>query len=461
VASEEKAIDATFTDAIISVDPRRALRQPRGMITRRTISGALAATAALPAAAKPALRRAPPGFLWGTAISAHQSEGNNTNADVWLLENIKPTVYKDRSGDACDSYHRYGEDIALNAALGFNCYRFGIEWSRIEPSPGQFSNAELDHYQRVLEACHAHGQTPVVTFNHFSAPLWFTERGGWEEADAPDIFARYCARTAERLAPLMGLCTTFNEANIQQLVQVLGPLSPPSPVRDQMLAAARKATGAERFSPLVYCNPDVSGPILLEAHRKGYQAIKSARPALPVGVSLTTQEIQGVGENSIAPAMEARLYGGWIEAARNYADFVGVQTYLRLIYDAKGWAGWPKGAEMTAAGYEFYPQALAATIRWAHRTIGKPIYVTENGIATDDDARRIAFIDQALDGVRACLDEGIPVHSYLYWSLLDNFEWNSGFDKHFGLVAVDLKTFRRTPKPSARYLGGRARSGLI
>jgi beta-glucosidase len=116
---------------------------------------------------------------------------------------------------------------------------------------------------------------------------------------------------------------------------------------------------------------------------------------------------------------------------------------------------------VTQAGYEFRPQALAATIRWAHQAIGKPIFVTENGVATDDDSRRIAFIDQALDGVRACMDEGIPVHSYFYWSLLDNFEWTSGYGKHFGLVAVDLQTFKRTPKPSAHYLGRRARGGLV
>ena len=116
---------------------------------------------------------------------------------------------------------------------------------------------------------------------------------------------------------------------------------------------------------------------------------------------------------------------------------------------------------MTDAGYEFYPAALGNTIRWAHQAIGKPIYVTENGIATDDDTRRIAFIDEALKGVRACIDEGIPVHSYMYWSLLDNFEWTSGYGKHFGLVGVDLNTFKRTPKPSARYLGKRARMNLL
>jgi beta-glucosidase len=242
---------------------------------------------------------------------------------------------------------------------------------------------------------------------------------------------------------------------------VLGALIPKDPAWGQMLAAARRATGSPRFNSLAASDPKLSEPLLLEGHRKAYQAMKAARPSLPVGVSLTTQDIQAVGENSIAPEIEARLYGGWIEATRQYADFIGVQTYMRLLYDSKGWVPWPKGAEMTAAGYEFYPPSLANTIRWAHRTIGKPIYVTENGIATDDDSRRIAFIDQALDGVRACLDEGIPVHSYLYWSLLDNFEWTSGFGKHFGLVAVDLKTFKRIPKPSARWLGRRARTGWI
>jgi len=432
------------------------------MITRREAMAAGAVLAApLPAAAVLPRRKPPPGFLWGTAISAYQSEGNNTNTDCWLLENLTPTLYKDRSGDACDSYHRFGEDIALNAALGFNAYRFGIEWARIEPSPGQFSNAELDHYEKVLETCHAHGQTPIVTYNHFTSPLWFSERGGWEQSDAPDLFARYCQTVTRRLGPLMGLATTFNEANIQELVQVIAPLAPPSPVTARMIAAARKATGSERFATLVYSNPQISGPLLLEGHRKAYDAMKAARGALPVGLSLTTQEIQAVGPNSIAPEMEAKLYGGWIEAARSHAYFVAVQTYMRLMFDDKGWVPWPKGAEMTAAGYEFYPQALAATIRWAHRTIGKPIYVTENGIGTDDDRRRIAFIDQALEGVRACLDEGIPVHSYLYWSLLDNFEWTSGYAKHFGLVAVDRTTFKRSPKPSALHLGRRARSGEI
>ena len=434
------------------------------MLTRRTMMAALGApmvTAPLGAAAAPARRSAPPGFLWGTAISAHQSEGNNTNSDVWLLEGVKPTVFKDRSGDACDSYHRYGEDIALNAALGFNCYRFGIEWSRIEPREGEFSTAELDHYERVLEACLAHGQTPMVTFNHFTSPIWFAERGGWEAPDSPELFARFCGKATERLGPLMGRATTFNEANVQLLAKVMAGLLTHSVVPAEMIAAARRATGSERFSSLLWSNPEISQPLLLQGHRRAYEAMKAARPSLPVGLSLTTQEIGGVGENSVAPEMEKTLYGGWIDVARSHADFIGVQTYTRLLYDSKGWVPWPKNSELTDAGYEFRPEALAATIRWAHHAIGKPIYVTENGIATDDDRRRVAFIDQALQGVRACIDEGIAVHSYLYWSLLDNFEWSSGYAKHYGLVAVDRQSFRRTPKLSARYLGRRARLNLL
>jgi len=116
---------------------------------------------------------------------------------------------------------------------------------------------------------------------------------------------------------------------------------------------------------------------------------------------------------------------------------------------------------MTGAHYEFYPQALGGTIRFAHERIGRPIYVTENGLCTDDDTRRIAYLDAALAEVRQCLAEGIDVHSYICWSLLDNFEWTRGYGERFGLVHVDYETFERTPKPSAHHLGNIARSGLI
>ncbi|MES2096455.1 MAG: family 1 glycosylhydrolase [Pseudomonadota bacterium] len=417
--------------------------------------------AAIAPAALPRRRALPADFLWGTAISAHQSEGNNTNSDAWLMENLKPSIFRDRSGDACDSYHRYAEDIAIAAGLGFNCYRLGIEWARIEPNEGHFSNAELDHYAKVLETCRAHGLKPIVTFSHFTTPLWFAMRGGFEVADSPDLFARYCGTAAGHLGGLMHAATTFNEANIGLLVKVMPQLAGGLAVAKASLAVAAKATNSPKFSRVAYADPAVATPLLQEAHRRGFDAIKAARPALPVGLTLTTQDIQSVGAPSLAEEFRHRLYGDWVAVARSHADFIGVQTYTRILVDRNGAVAPPKGTEMTDAGYEFYPAALANTIRWAHQAIGKPIYVTESGIATDDDTRRIAFIDQALAGVRACIDEGIPVHSYLYWSLLDNFEWGAGYAKHFGLVAVDLKTFKRTLKPSARHLGAIARANRI
>lgn len=437
-------------------------------IGRRELIAAIALGAAADcgpamAATSPARARrrpAPEGFLWGTAISAYQSEGNNTNADAWLMENIQPSMFKERSGDACDSYHRYDEDFAIAARLGFNAYRLGIEWARIEPSEGDFSNAELDHYARMLEACRARGLRPVVTLNHFTTPLWFAARGGFEASDAPLLFARYCRRVAERLGPLMHLATTFNEANIRLLVDLMPQFRAAEPLVKAAVARAAKAIDAPRFSRLAYADPKVVTPIMQAAHRAGYDAIKAARPELPVGITLTTQDIQAP-TSALVERYQGALYGDWIEVARSHADFFGVQTYTRLRFDESGMLPPPPGAELTMSGYEYYPQALANTIRWAHRAVGKPIYVTESGIATKDDARRIAFIDQALDGVGACLDEGIPVHSYLYWSLLDNFEWTSGYGVPFGLVAVDRTNFNRTLKPSAHHLGAIARANRL
>ena len=433
-------------------------------ISRRELIGtAIASALPLETTSAVPIRRgrpAPPGFLWGTAISAYQSEGNNTNADAWLMENIKPSMFKERSGDACDSYHRYREDFAIAGKLGFNCYRLGVEWARIEPSEGCFSNAELDHYARVLEACRAEGLRPIVTLNHFTTPLWFAERGGFEVADAPAIFERYCRRVVERLGHLMHMATTFNEANIRLLVDLMVQFQAALPLVKASLAAAARASNSPKFSRLAYADPAIATPLLQEAHRRGYEAIKASKPDLPVGLTLTTQDIQASSPSLVAKYRQ-RLYGNWIDVARDHSDFFGVQTYTRFRFDDHGMLPPPAGAELTLSGYEYYPQALANTIRWAHDAIGKPIYVTENGISTHDDNRRIIFIDEALDGVRKCLDEGIPVHSYIYWSLLDNFEWTSGYGVPFGLVSVDRTTFKRTLRPSAFHLGQIAQTNSI
>jgi len=405
-------------------------------------------------------RPVPKDFLWGVAISAHQSEGGNTNSDCWLAETVTPTVFKEPSGAACDSYHRFEEDIALAADLGLNCYRVGIEWARIEPEPAVFSSAELDRYSRLLDACHARGLKPMITYHHFSSPLWFAERGGFEVADGADLFARFAEKTTAVLGDRIAYASTFNEANIQRLLSMMIAGTDRGDHIEAMIAACAAATGAPAFSSLLFSDVSKTEPVLIDAHRKAMAAMKAGPGDFPVGVTLTMQDIQGVGDGNLAPFVTEMMYGPWLKEAAA-SDFIGVQTYTRVQVGPQGRIDPPADAEMTDAGYEFCPQALGGTIRFAAEQTGKPVFVTENGIATNDDARRIAFIDQALQEVRACLDEGIDVRSYIHWSLLDNFEWTSGYDKHFGVVEVDLKTFARTPKASARYLGDIARSGVI
>ena len=228
-----------------------------------------------------------------------------------------------------------------------------------------------------------------------------------------------------------------------------------------MIAACRKATGSDHFSSLLFAPIETSEPVMVRAHTEAMAAMKAGPGDFPVGLTLTMQDVQGVGEDNASEHLIDLLYGPWLDAAKG-ADFVGVQTYTRVMVGAGlDRVAPPKDAEMTAAGYEFYPQALGGTIRFAHERIGRPIYVTENGIATDDDTRRIAYLSAALDEVQQCMAEGIDVHSYICWSLLDNFEWTRGYGERFGLVHVDYDTFERTPKPSAHWLGARAKSGTI
>lgn len=406
--------------------------------------------------------RRPRGFLWGTAISAHQSEGNNTASDSWLLETITPTAFKDPSGDACDSYERYEEDLDIAASLGLNCYRFGIEWARIEPAEGMFSEAALDHYVRVLQACHARKLLPIVTYNHFTVPLWFAMRGGFEVPDGADLFARFCARATQKLGPLIGMASTFNEANIVLLRKVLPRFASDAAAANAraMIAEAARRTDSLAFSSMLFGDPDKISAVMLDAHAKAYAAIKAGPGDFPVGVTLSMQEIQGVGPGNRAAQAEQTMYGGWIEAARA-SDFVGVQTYSRLRINAHGLMKSEPGVPLTDMGYENCPHAIGATLRYAHAHIDKPIYLTETGIAATDDRLRAQFIDATVAEVAKCIAEGIDVKGYLYWSLLDNFEWTSGYAKQFGLVAVDRKTFKRTVKPSALVLAAHARANRL
>jgi beta-glucosidase len=435
---------------------------PPSALTRRSLIAAAAMAApAAHAASQPATPgNMPKGFLWGAATAGHQVEGNNVNSDIWLLEQLKPSPFMEPSGDACDQYHRFESDIALLAKLGFNTYRFSLEWARIEPAKGQFSAAEREHYRRVAATCRQHGLTPVITFNHFTVPRWFAAQGGWENPESPALFARYCDYAVKGVGDLAGVAVTFNEPNIGLLLQWMLPPFILDQMKQAMVDAA-KACGGATFSSAQFGRQDVMLPNLIAAHRQGYTAIKAGAGDFPVGLSLAMMDDQAVGENSRRDEKRAQCYAPWLDVLKDTGDFVGVQTYSQALIDAKGQMQPPKGVELTQTGEAFSPQALGATIRYAHAAAGKPIYVTENGVATEDDTRRVAYIREALKAVKACIDDGLPVKSYIHWSLLDNFEWVFGYGPKFGLVAVDRVTQVRAPKPSAVMLGAIARANRI
>lgn len=427
-------------------------------IDRRSILGMGAGAAVAAAAPVSAARRG--SFLWGAATAGHQIEGNNVNADIWLLEQVKPTVFAEPSGDACDSLHRWREDVAIVKSLGLNCYRFSLEWARIEPAPGQFSQAYLDHYTRIADHCRDQGLAPVVTFNHFTCPRWFAAAGGWENRDSPDVFARYCDKVARAMAGSMSHALTFNEPNLA-LGGRWAATPPPKAFEDRMaacIAAAAKASGSDRFSLLNGGDPKPMIPGVTAAHVKGRAAIKAVRGDLPVGLSLAIPDNVPVGRDSGIERKRAEIYGPFF-AVMDKDDFVGVQTYGRSFVGRDRDVDSPADTPRDADGKDWFPAAIGNVIRYAHAATGKPIMVTENGIDDASDLKRQRFIPAAIASVEAAIRDGIPVLGYIHWSLLDNFEWFSGYGPKFGLVAVDRRTFKRTPKPSARVLSRIARAG--
>jgi beta-glucosidase len=399
----------------------------------------------------PSTTRFPDKFLWGAATAAHQVEGNNVNSDLWVLENVRGSMFAERSGDACDHYHRYPEDLKALAGLGFNCYRFSIEWARIEPERGYFSNAVLDHYRRVLAACHENRLTPMVTFYHFTSPRWFAAAGGWEGPDAAGVFARYAERASKHLGDLIALATTFNEPNVPMCMRWMHFDMAAMGSARTMLENAAGAAGSDRFGSFFLGDPGRLRDVMLEAHRLALPAMKSGPGKYPVGVNIAIWDDQPSGPDSGRDRKRAEVYGPWLGAAAK-SDFVGVQTYTRSRVGKDSDLRPEEGAELTQMGFEFWPEALEQTIRYAAAETGVPVYVTENGIATEDDSRRIEYIRRALAGVKNCLADGIDVRSYIHWSLMDNFEWFFGYRPKFGLMTRD-----RQIKPSANYLGEIAR----
>lgn len=405
----------------------------------------------------------PDHFLWGAATAGHQVEGNNVNADTWLLENVTPTLYAERSGDALNSLELWQDDLDLVKSIGLNSYRFSLEWARIEPDKGHFSSAMLDHYKRIVTRCRAMGITPVVTFNHYTTPIWFARQGGWTNPESVELFARFCQTAARHLASQIGYATTLNEPNVLRLMQ-LTVMPAREEQRRKMLASAAKAIGVEKFVAGNAANAedfDIITRHQLAGHRQGRAAIKAERSDLPVGVSLAIIDEQAVpsGEHKRDEIRE-QIYGAWLEAAKD-DDFIGVQNYERNVWSSTVRIPPEKGVQRNGFGGEVYPASLAGAVRYAHQMTKRPVLITEHGITTRDDAVRAHFIPAALKELHKSIDEGVPVLGYIHWSLVDNFEWSLGYWPTFGLSSVDRTTFKRTLKPSASILGRIAQSNAL
>ena len=389
----------------------------------------------------------PQGFRWGTATAAHQVEGGNWNNDWWAWEHNPKSPCEEPSGDACDQLNRYDSDIALCAALGFDNYRFSIEWSRIEPEPGEFSIAALDHYRRVLASCHAHGIEPVVTFHHFTTPRWVAAEGGWHTATTVDRFLRFAEKSVNHLGDLIGTACTINEPNIVSFVGYQMGMFPPGAIDDAQFEAANAN--------------------FIDAHRRVVPVLKAGPGDFPVGLTLSMADYQAVpADDSDAIARRDRIRAVSEDQFLDIVgkdDFLGVQVYSRTRVGANSVLGGEEGVPTLPMGYEFWPESLGACLRraWNYTGGSVPLLVTENGIGTNDDPQRIEYVQRALEGVLSCIADGIDVRGYTYWSLMDNFEWAFGYRPRFGIIEVDRATQRRTVKPSGEWLSGIVRANAL
>ena len=389
-------------------------------------------------------------FLMGAATAAHQVEGNNIHSDYWAQEHMVHTDFLEPSGEAVDHYHRYDEDIRLMADAGLNAYRFSIEWARIEPQEGCFDEAQIAHYRDVIHACKSKGIEPIVTLLHFTSPKWLISKGGWESDETPGYFARYTRYVMEQLGGELRYVCTINEANMgiqvaaiakRYMQQMMAKMQAGKTGDDktdgtvqmglnlEKMMANQQAAEKERMEVFgvakteCFTSPRTAhgDEIVLEAHKAARAVIREVAPHVRLGLTLSLHDIQA------QPGGEENAEKEWAEEFTHYLpaiegdDFLGVQNYTRTRIGAEGSLPTPEGAELTQMDYEFYPQALENVIRRVARDFKGDLLVTENGIATDDDSRRAVFINTALSGVKACIDDGIPVKGYMYWSLLDNF----------------------------------------
>ena len=400
----------------------------------------------------------PENFLWGAATSAYQVEGNNVNSDWWPWEKA---VGHQQSGQACRHYERYAEDFDLAKSLNHNAHRLSLEWARIEPEAGEFSQEALDHYLNVILALRSRNIEPMVTLHHFTNPIWLSKEGGWENRRVVDRFVRYSDVVIRALGKHVRYWITINEPTIYISHSYIMGWWPPQEksvwkakvVRDHMVAAHVKAY---RLIHNIYQELNLPKPSVSIAQH--IPALVACSPSL---------------RNRFA----AYCRDKWLNfefldniMRQQAMDFVGLNYYSRQLVDVGRWSPGSLLSEVCRdnhdpveknfLGWDVYPKGIYEVLLKLKK-YDLPVIVTENGICTSDDQQRWRFIVSHLKNIHAAIEQGVNVTGYLHWSLLDNFEWDKGFKPRFGLVGIDYHTFQRTVRDSARALAQVCRTGVL
>lgn len=376
----------------------------------------------------------PADFLWGVANSAYQVEGYNTNSDWYQWEMKGRTEGGTKNGRSADYWNRYEEDHALAQQIGCNAFRNGLEWSKIEPEEGEFSEDAIEHYRKVLTDLKRLGIKRVVTLNHWTIPLWFAAKGGWHGENPEKYFVGFVEKVIHALGEEMDICLTLNEPTILLNKGYLAGVFPPG--RKSVLAFWKARRN------------------MIKAHKESYRVIKQRFPDLPVGITqfCNTFEVEGALGMFKPLLKKFQMFYNWgfITDSLEYHDFIGIDYYATFVLSFK----YPFFKRMTTdnrlsdMGWGIYPKGLYDVCMEAGRSFKKPLYVFENGLADAQDNHRSDFIKEHLEFLNKALVAGADVKGYFYWSLTDNFEWNKEFDPRFGLVEIDYKTLERKPRPS-------------
>lgn len=379
----------------------------------------------------------PEGFLWGAATSAHQVEGNNIHNDWWDWEekHQPPSL---RSGAACDQYHLYEQDFDLIKQLNHNAHRLSIEWSRIEPSEGEFDESEIEHYKQVLKALKDRGLTVMLTLWHFTLPKWLAQKGGWENGKSVKYFDRFVKRVVPEIAEYVDLWITLNEPGVYIFETYIARVWPHS--KKNWLGQIK-----------TFLN-------LTSAHKKAYKYLHSLFPAgKPVGIANNILSFESDHKHSITEQIAVSLNDLFANHlfyifTRGSHDFLGVNYYFHIRFKDRSWISQrmdmaAQTHDVSDLGWEIYPEGIFDVLTDLSDDL--PIYITECGIASTNDDRRNRFLISYLQEVARAIKAGVNVRGFFYWSLLDNFEWHLGFEPRFGLVEVDFKTQARRIRPSA------------